>query len=56
MIFFMKVKSKKPLNKGASLREEILHSLLNSFKIEGIHISEPKALASLKKVELSLGK
>ena len=52
----MKSKGTKVENKGTELRKEILHSMLNSFKIEGIHISEPKALASLKKVELSLGK
>jgi len=52
----MKAKSKKSVKKGTSLREEILHSLLNSFKIEGINISETNAIASLKKVELSLGK
>jgi hypothetical protein len=52
----MKSKVKKIENKETGLRKEILHSLLNSFKIEGIHISEPKALASLKKVELSLEK
>lgn len=52
----MKSNSKKTIKKGGSLREEILHSLLNSFKIEGINISETKALASLRKVELNLGK
>ena len=52
----MKAKIQKPVNKGTTLREEILHSLLNSFKIEGINISETKALASLRKVELNLGK
>jgi len=52
----MKSRGKKVKNKETGLRKEIFYSLLNSFKIEGIHISEPKALESLKKVELSLGK
>jgi hypothetical protein len=52
----MKSKSKKTEKKNSPLREEILRSMLHSFKIEGIHISESNAFASLKKVELSLGK
>ena len=52
----MKSKSKKSLRNASGLREEILKSALSSFKIEGIYISEPDAAASLKKVELTLGK
>ena len=52
----MKNEGRKIENKKTELRKEILHSLLNSFKIEGINISETKAVASLRKVELSLGK
>ena len=39
-----------------SLREKILKSMVASFKIEGINISNAAAAASLKKVELNLGK
>jgi hypothetical protein len=52
----MKSKSKKPLRNVSNLREEILKSMLSSFKIEGIHISGSDAAAKLKKVELTLGK
>jgi len=52
----MKSKSTKAEKKNSTLREEILRSMVQSFKIEGIQISESNALASLKKVELSLGK
>ena len=52
----MKPKVKKLEGKKSVLREEILHSMVSSFKIEGIHISESLALASLKKIELNLGK
>ena len=53
---FMKSKNKKSEKKPSNLRGEILKSMLHSFRIEGIHISESLALASLKKVELTLGK
>ena len=39
-----------------ALRQQIMKSMLASFKIEGIIIAEDMALATLKKVELSLGK
>jgi hypothetical protein len=52
----MKSKDKKPGKRNPALREEILRSMLYSFKIEGIHISESLALASLKKVEHTLEK
>ena len=45
-----KVKDKKPS------REQIMQSAIDSFRIEGINISKEMALATLKKVELSLGK
>jgi len=52
----MKSKIDKNIKQNDSLREDILKSMVASFKIEGIHISPEKALASLKKVELNLGK
>ena len=52
----MKSKGKKSEKKDSTLREEILDSMRHSFKIEGIHISESTAQATLKKVELNLGK
>lgn len=52
----MKSASKKKRKTGKSLREDILRSLLASFKIEGIEIPASIAEATLKKVELSLGK
>lgn len=51
----MKSSSKKPKNKH-SLREQILKSLMASFKIEGIDISLSFAEQALKKVELNPGK
>ncbi|MBL0095579.1 MAG: hypothetical protein IPP46_03100 [Bacteroidetes bacterium] len=38
------------------LRDEILQSLIASFRIEGIDISLSVAKETLKKVEISLGK
>jgi len=52
----MKVKPKKSEKTERSLREEILQSMIASFKIEGINISKDDASATLKKVELNLGK
>ena len=46
----IKIKDKK------IVREEILQSAIASFRIEGIKISKEMALATLKKVEFSLGK
>lgn len=51
----MKSTSKKSKN-GHSLREQILKSLMASFKIEGIDIPLSVAEQTLKKVELNLGK
>ena len=46
------VKSKS----NKSLRQQILDSMLASFKIEGINIPTDIALKTLKKIEISLGK
>jgi len=51
----MKSTSKKS-KKGQSLREQILKSLMASFKIEGIDIPLNVAEQTLKKVEVNLGK
>jgi hypothetical protein len=52
----MKGKVKKTTKKDKSLREQILQSMLASFKIEGINIPQDAAVVALKKVEFSLGK
>jgi hypothetical protein len=49
-------KDKKTEKDKMSLREQIMHSTIASFKIEGINIPLDKALAALKQVELNLGK
>jgi hypothetical protein len=49
-------KSNKSQVKPEAVREQILHSMIASFKIEGIHIPADKALATLRKVELNLEK
>jgi hypothetical protein len=54
--YIVKSKSKKSSKIDHSLREQILHSMMASFKIEGIKIPIETALATLKKVELNLGK
>ena len=51
----MKSTSKKD-SKINTLREQILKSLIASFKIEGIDIPLNVAEKTLKKVELNLGK
>ncbi len=51
----MKTKETKNKDKKIS-REKIMQSAIASFRIEGIDISSEKALASLKKVEINLGK
>jgi len=51
----MKTKQKKDTVKSLT-REQILQSALASFRIEGINISVEQAVATLKKVETSLGK
>ncbi|MHA4895734.1 hypothetical protein ACXZ1K_13355 [Pedobacter sp. PWIIR3] len=50
-------KKSKDLGKDkASLREKILKSMVASFRIEGIDISEAAAASALKKITLSLEK
>ena len=51
----MKTKQKKEKVKS-STREQILHSAMASFRIEGINISKDQALATLKKIEAKLEK
>ena len=52
----MKSKVKKTSKKNKTLREQIFQSMLASFKIEGINIPPDLAIATFKKVELSLEK
>ena len=53
----MKREAAKNIKKDkASTREQILQSMLASFKIEGIHIPADVAKSVLKKVEANLGK
>jgi len=52
----MSKKSKSVAKDTTLLREEILKSMVASFKIEGIKISANEAAASLKRVSLSLEK
>ena len=54
--YIVKSKSKKAPKADNTLREQILQSTMASFKIEGINIPIDSALATLKKVELSLEK
>jgi hypothetical protein len=51
----MKSTSKKD-NKVSALREQILKSLIASFKIEGIDIPLSVAEQTLKRIEPNLGK
>ena len=51
----MKTKQGKTKDKKVA-REQIMQSALASFRIKGITITEEKALATLKKVELTLEK
>jgi hypothetical protein len=51
----MQNKHPDPKEKEA-LRKKIMQSALASFRIEGTTISKERAEATLKKVELSLGK
>lgn len=53
-IYIMKSSKKSKLDK--SKREEILKSLMASFKIEGIDIPAQVAAAALKKLDLNPGK
>lgn len=52
----MKNKTDKTPKQNNALRQEILKSMVASFKIEGIDISAEKASTTLKKVELNLEK
>ena len=52
----MKKTTGKNQKNEQSLREQILYSMIASFKIEGIEISKQVANATLKKVSVSLGK
>jgi hypothetical protein len=52
----MKYKADKNLKKDKPLREQILQSMLASFKMEGINIPADAAVAVLKKVAIKLGK
>ncbi|MBB6239754.1 hypothetical protein HDC90_004415 [Pedobacter sp. AK013] len=51
----MKIKQDQK-QKKASLRVQIMESMLASFKIEGISIPHDSALSALKKIEFSLEK
>ncbi|RDC63987.1 hypothetical protein [Adhaeribacter pallidiroseus] len=53
----MKTKTATTKDQDKALqRQQILQSMLASFKIEGIHISPEVAQVTLKKIEASLGK
>ena len=52
----MKIKAKKQLQNKADVREQVMRSMVASFKIEGISISAEKATKSLEKVSAKLGK
>jgi hypothetical protein len=52
----MNKKSKNLGKDKISLREKILKSMVASFKIEGINISDDEAASALKRISLSLEK
>lgn len=52
----MNKKSKNSGQDKTSLREKILKSMVASFKIEGINISEEAAASALKRIALNLEK
>jgi hypothetical protein len=52
----VKTKQEKPPKTSKELRQEILNSMIASFKIEGINISSDFAASTLKKIEVTLGK
>jgi len=52
----MKSKVVKTAKINDALKEDILKSMIASFKIEGIHISADSAAASLKRIETKRGK
>jgi hypothetical protein len=55
-IHLVKTKSKKSPKTAKELRQEILNSMIASFKIEGITISPEVAVSTLKKLEVMSGK
>jgi len=52
----VKIKVKKDTKSSRQIHEQILRSMIASFKMEGINISSDLAMATLKKVELTLEK
>ena len=52
----MKIKQDHKQKKTSLLREQIMESMLASFKIEGISIPHESATATLKKIEVILRK
>jgi hypothetical protein len=52
----VKTKLEKTPKTSKELRQEILNSMIASFKIEGINISSDFATSTLKKLEVTLGK
>jgi len=50
----MNKKAKNLVKDKTSLRAQILKSMVASFKIEGIHISDDAAASSLKRISVSL--
>jgi hypothetical protein len=55
-IYPVKTKQEKSPKTNKELRQEILNSMIASFKIEGINISSDFATSTLKKLEVTLGK
>ena len=55
-VTFYYICNMKSSSKKSKIREQILKSLVASFKIEGIEIPLSVAELALKKVELNLGK
>jgi hypothetical protein len=52
----VKTKVNKDIKSSKQIHEQILRSMIASFKMEGINISSELAMATLKKVELTLEK
>jgi hypothetical protein len=44
------------IKKETSIREQIMNSAIDSFRLEGIKIPKSKAIKTLRKVEITLGK
>jgi hypothetical protein len=55
-IYAVKTKQEKSPKTNKELRQEILNSMIASFKIEGINISSDFAISTLKKLEVTLEK